>query len=120
MALLVSPFEHCHTLWVSLSTLLTETWFSFQSCNTRGTERAPSFTISPVGMLATAMDSWTRLRIIATLCICRAADWSAIACEAIACEELGARGREPHALRRRRSLPLRIATVHHRTGGGLT
>merc|ERR1719246_343375 len=51
-----------------------------------GTERAPSFTISPVGMLATAMDSWTRLRIIATLCmrcagggLCRCALATAVA-----------------------------------------
>ena len=38
-------------------------------------ERArPSFTIRPVGMLATAMDRWTRLKSVAALmCICRAA-----------------------------------------------
>ena len=62
------------TAAVSSATLLTETWFSFRPCSTMGPEGArPSFTISPAGMLATAMDSWTRLRSIAPLCICRTA-----------------------------------------------
>ena len=59
------------TAAVSSATLLTETSFSFRPCSTRGAERArPSFTIRPVGMLATAMDRWTRLK--STLRICHA------------------------------------------------
>jgi hypothetical protein len=63
------------TAAVSSATLLTETWFSFRPCRTRGAEGSrPSFVIDAVGMLATAMDSWTRLRSVAALmCICRAA-----------------------------------------------
>ena len=60
---------------VSSATVLTETWLSFRPCSTRGPEGARlSFPISPVEMLATATDSWTRLRSVAALmCICRAA-----------------------------------------------
>ena len=94
IAQFASPFEHCHTrfrsvsgsgaqrgvaeVWVaavSSATVLTETWLSFRPCSTRGPEGARlSFPISPVEMLATATDSWTRLRSVAALmCICRAA-----------------------------------------------
>ena len=62
------------TAAVSSATVLTETWLSFRPCSTRGPEGGrPSVTISPRGMLATATDSWTRLRSVAALvCICRA------------------------------------------------
>ena len=59
------------TAAVSSATLLTETWFSFRPCRTRGAGGArASFIIGPVGMLATAMDRWMRLR--STLRICHA------------------------------------------------